>query len=300
MISKLSNRELEASLKQLVGGERKILYSILQHINEVESRRLYLEKAYSSLYEYLVKECHYSGSAAMRRISAARLLKEVPEISHKIQSGALNLSQIGELTRAVKQKENSGIAVSSLRKVEILDTISGKTTEQTQKEISTRLHLEFRKPETKFIQKDDSVSLSITLSQAQYRKLLDCKNSASHQLLSSKNGEVSLAAVLEFLMDQHLKIEKGPARAKKDIDGKLNTKNKTLTEKLRREVLKRDQCCQFKDKSSGKVCGSKFSLEVDHKHPQWAQGNHSAANLQVLCRAHNNFKYRQEANLSFV
>ncbi len=105
MLAKISNEELEFRLKDLVSKERKLLHVILEHIKEVDTRKLYLQRAYPSIYEYLVKELGYSGSAAMRRLEAARLLKEVPLVSMKIQEGTLNLSQIGELTRMVKEKE---------------------------------------------------------------------------------------------------------------------------------------------------------------------------------------------------
>lgn len=106
MLAKLSNEELEFRLKDLVSKERKLLHVILEHIKEVDTRKLYLQRAYPSIYEYLVKELGYSGSAAMRRLEAARLLKEVPLVSMKIQEGSLNLSQIGELTRMVKEKKH--------------------------------------------------------------------------------------------------------------------------------------------------------------------------------------------------
>jgi hypothetical protein len=100
VISKLSNKDLDASLKFHVASERKIIHVVLEHIVEVNSRRLFLDMGYSTLYDYLVNECKYSGSAAMRRISAAQLLREVPAMAEKIKTGEINLSRAGELSRA--------------------------------------------------------------------------------------------------------------------------------------------------------------------------------------------------------
>lgn len=107
--AQLSNNDLVERLGKLVQSERKIMHLILECIAEIDDRKLYLEKAYPSLYEFLVKEFGYSPSAAMRRIESARLLKEVPEISQKIESGALNLSQLSQLQQAARllQKPNS-------------------------------------------------------------------------------------------------------------------------------------------------------------------------------------------------
>lgn len=48
------------------------------------------------------------------------------------------------------------------------------------------------------------------------------------------------------------------------------------------------------------ACDSMFNLEIDHKQPQWVGGSHSQENLQVLCKAHNNYKYQREANFRFL
>ncbi|MEN0057252.1 MAG: HNH endonuclease signature motif containing protein [Bdellovibrio sp.] len=297
MIQKFSNQELNASLKRHVANERKLLHAILLHINEVAARKLYLEMAYSSLYEYLVKECCYSGSAAMRRISAAELLREVPEVSEKIQSGTLNLSQIGELSRAIKEKRKGGPEVSIQQKTQLIGAIAGKTVSETQREISLGLDLEIKIPEKKFTQKDDSVRVEMTLSKEKYEKLLRCKDLGAAVLLSEYNG-VELTDVIEFLADFYLKSKK---MDKTDLVFGRNSKiNKTVTPRLKRTILQRDVCCQFKDPHTGKICGSTFGLEIDHKQPRWAEGSNSDLNLQALCKAHNNYKYRRGLNLRLL
>lgn len=307
MIKKLSNQELHSRLKTLIASERKTLNLILEHINEVDLRKLYLEMAYSSLYEYLIKECGYSGSAAMRRISAARLLREVPSVKQKIESGDLNLSQVSELSRAIREKERTGEMVSLLKKAEVVESISGKTTERTQKEISQKLDLELKVPEKTQIQKDESVHLSLTLSKEQYEKLLRCKNLGAQKLLKKK--DLTLASVIELISDRYLEKKEGqktnppPKRFRKESKKKrLNSTqemriNKTLTPKTRRLILQKDKSCQYRDPATGKTCHGAFHLEVDHKKPRWAGGNHAIENLQVLCRNHNQYKYRKEANL---
>ncbi|HWU41937.1 MAG TPA: hypothetical protein VN132_00825, partial [Bdellovibrio sp.] len=203
-LKKLKNWELENQLKNLVAKERKLLHVILEHIKEVDIRKLYLEKAYSSLYEYLIKELGYSGSAAMRRIDAAKLLREIPSVSKKIQEGSLNLSQIDELSRAVKEKEKScGEKISSVQKIELVDAIAGKSTAETQKELCVALDIDLKEPEKKLVQKDDSVHLTITLPKELHEKLMRCKDLASHTLLQQQ-GDVSMNALFELLADEYL------------------------------------------------------------------------------------------------
>lgn len=319
-LSRLSNQELEARLKDLVNKERKLLHVILEHIKEVDARKLYLERAYSSIYEYLVKELNYSGSAAMRRLEAARLLKAVPAVAERIQEGSLNLSQIGELSRAIKEKEKSGIKILAEQKSLLVDAIVGKTTKETQRELCVALDIALKVPEAHRVQKDESVHLSVTLTKSQHELLLRCKDLASHSL-QQKHKDFSWASVFEELADQYFSNKSGRssnaitnanarsfsygntdavARASSNTDAATGRINKTLTPKTRRSVLLRDQCCQYRDPVTGRKCGATFSLQVDHKTSQWAGGDHSPQGLQAFCQGHNKHKYRKEAGIRFL
>lgn len=290
-LAHFSDDEIETRLKTLILKERQLLHVILEHIKEVDTRKLYLERAYSSLYEYLTKELKYSGSAAMRRIEAARLLREVPIISEKIQEGVLNLSQIGELSRALKEKEKStGEKVSTLQKQELLEKISSKTTFETQKELSVSLDITPKDIETKRLQKDDSVLLEITLSKEQYALFLQCQNLASHTI-GQNNQNADMASTLEVLMKHYAKSKTQFTTA----SAAEKRQNKSLTPRTRKFILQRDQCCQYVDAKTGRICGSRYLLEVDHRTSRWASGDHSPKNLQALCGNHNKLKYRQES-----
>src|SRR6185312_13987659 len=93
----LTDSELTEKIKSLAREERELTKNIIEHIAEIDRRKTFLAMAYSSLYEYLTKEIGYSAGAAQRRIDAARLLERVPEVAAKIESGAINLSQISKL-----------------------------------------------------------------------------------------------------------------------------------------------------------------------------------------------------------
>jgi len=92
-----NNQTLILDLKDLVSRERQLLTEVLHHLREVEIRHLYLERGYSSLWAFATEELGYSESAAQRRIQAMRLLKEIPEVEEKIESGRLSLSVASQL-----------------------------------------------------------------------------------------------------------------------------------------------------------------------------------------------------------
>lgn len=59
---------------------------------------------------------------------------------------------------------------------------------------------------------------------------------------------------------------------------------------IRRAVIQRDQSrCQWHHPVSGRVCGSRHRIEIDHILPVAKGGNHSFENLRCLCRGHNLF-----------
>jgi hypothetical protein len=90
-------------LKGLAAKERELLYDILLTIKEINSRKLYLELGFSSLFSYLTTGVGYGESSAFRRIEAARLLKDAPELGARIQSGEITLNQISMVQKAARQ-----------------------------------------------------------------------------------------------------------------------------------------------------------------------------------------------------
>jgi hypothetical protein len=68
----------------------------------------------------------------------------------------------------------------------------------------------------------------------------------------------------------------------------------------RRRLLAQQKCCQFVDPRTGNRCRSRWFLQVDHRQPRWAEGSNQIENLQILCSAHNRYKYRQEASTKFI
>lgn len=221
---KLSNEELEIRLKEFVSKENFLLHIILDHIKEVDRRKIYLERAYSSLYEYLVKELGYSGSAAMRRQEAARLLVEVPELGQKIQSGQINLSQIGELSKAIKEKERSNFQkdkslklplLTSKEKSALISDIEGKSSLETQKILSKALDLPITKNDSVRAQKDESMRIEMTLSKSQYDLLLKCKDKLAHGL-QKQHGDTSWGSVLSYLAEKYLDQKQSPKSKHKE------------------------------------------------------------------------------------
>jgi 5-methylcytosine-specific restriction endonuclease McrA len=73
-------------------------------------------------------------------------------------------------------------------------------------------------------------------------------------------------------------------------------KSQESYESLKKVVIQRDKCCQYKSKVSNKTCGSKWNLQPDHIKPLWAGGEDTLENLRAMCGNHNRQIYREQTN----
>ena len=96
-LKKLSDQNLLLQTKDLVQRERNITFQVLRHLSEIEYRKLYFKRGFSSLFDYTVKELGYSEGSAYRRIKAMKLCCEVPETASKLKTGSLNLTTASKL-----------------------------------------------------------------------------------------------------------------------------------------------------------------------------------------------------------
>ncbi|MCY4372857.1 MAG: hypothetical protein OXC31_03720, partial [Spirochaetaceae bacterium] len=116
-VGALSDRELLRQTSTLVQHERYLLGAVIDHLSEIEARRLYLQRGCSSLFDYAVRELGYSEAAAGRRIGAVRLCADQPDARERLRDGSLTLSAAAELQwafdRQRRRGSSSGIASSA-------------------------------------------------------------------------------------------------------------------------------------------------------------------------------------------
>ncbi len=157
----LNKSEIKNQLEKLVPYERKLMAVVIEHIAEVERRRLYLEWDFTSLYEYLTRGLGYSESAAYRRIQAARAMIQMPELKQELENGLLNLSQISLAQTAIKQEQKQNGEVSLEDKRDLFSEISKKTTQETRKILDETFELPIQAYPTERHRHDDSLDLHL-------------------------------------------------------------------------------------------------------------------------------------------
>ena len=267
-----NDKILHAETVRASRSEKSATVNLLKHLHEVNRRKLFADYNHSTLAKYIVAELGYSENEAWTRIQAMRLLRTVPEIEKKIESGQLSLSNASTLQGYIQdqgiQKEPEKIA-EAVKKAEELT--------------NRKLKEEFRPKETKV--------LKITLSPKLQAKL---------KKLQQSWGEESEAAIFEALVDEKLKqlelkidIQKmacmeGKRKPKLNLKLKPSpTQTRYIPISVRREVFGRSRNqCEHKTKE-GIRCAERRHLQYDHIHPYSLNGGRTTDNIRMLCFAHN-------------
>lgn len=270
-LNQLSKQELNLKLKLLVQKERELLHEILAMICEIDRRRSFLDEGFPSLYEYLTKYIGYSEGAAQRRIDAARLMNQVPELGQKIKDGLVTLNQISLVQKAARKatslRPTEKNAITADHKSAALKIIQGKSHSESEGAIAKLFALPALSVTKQIRQSDQSVRLELTFVASDFAKLEKVRDHLSHSVLSRDWAEL-FVHLADKVLAQKLKKGLGPE-------------------------------CEYREPANAEKCGSQWQLQKDHVQPKWAGGSDQPTNFQTLCGVHNRLKYRKQAGIKF-
>ncbi|WP_413293481.1 HNH endonuclease [Bdellovibrio sp. HCB185ZH] len=206
-------------MKTLAQRERDLLHEVLLTIKEIDSRRTFLELGFGSLFDYLVKGVGYSEGSAQRRIDAARMMREIPEIAEKIQRGELKLNQISLIQKASREVfKNQSITVTTKEKLQVINDLCGKNHTESQQKVAEFFDLPVLQPTHQKTQADESVRVEFTLSKEAYAKVKHAQSLLSHAVPST-----DMSRFLEFLAEKVIQQKAGSKPKKSFERNKLNT-----------------------------------------------------------------------------
>jgi len=292
----MNHNELHFELKKLVQTERKITEQILDLINQCELSRTYAKLGYSSMFEYLHKGLGYSEGSAQRRLSSARLLRELPEIKSDLQNGVLNLTQVAMAQIAIRKEEKVQSKKMDLnQKKEILTQLKNKNTFQS-KAVLVEALPSYSPEEANTISpiKDNQVQITLTLSQEQYKQLKEAQDYLSNKVQSTELKDYLLYLTKKVLQQ---KVPVSPAATATPAVGKtmvateptnIQKQRPYISQSLKAEVFRAaDFQCQYVSKDNQKRCEATRFLHIDHVQPIALDGATNQENLRVYCQAHN-------------
>ncbi len=283
---KINPEDLISQIRTLSKKEQGLTLQVIELIAHIDQQKLFYRLGFPSLYEFVTQDLGYEAASAMRRIQAARLLLDLPDMKEKIESKKLSLSVVSQAQSYFRKKD-----LPLEQKREILKTLENKSSREAELEL-VKLDPLVQIPAK---EKQRAISSEFTehkfvLDSETQKKLDDLKLWMSHQ-----NFDLSTAGLFQILIDQaHRKIQKQQNEAQKtNIPTSASEvgKSRFIPAPIKRAVWNRDRgCCQYLNPISQKKCESKYQVQFDHILRFRYGGTASTENLRLLCARHNRLR----------
>jgi hypothetical protein len=120
----LSDTDLLAEVSRLAACERHATAQLIASLAELDARRLYLGRGYSSMFTYCTQALHLSEHAAYNRIEAARTVRRFPVILDLLVDGSITLTTVcllaAHLTPENHREVLDDVRHKSKREIEVL------------------------------------------------------------------------------------------------------------------------------------------------------------------------------------
>jgi 5-methylcytosine-specific restriction endonuclease McrA len=332
VIAGLTDAQLLEAAHSLAAGERAATAELIAALVEIDHRRLYLGLSYSSMFAFCVARLHLSESAAYARTEAARVAGRYPRVLELLLDGSINLTTVSllgshltaenhdELLRAAigKRRREVEMQVAALRPLPPAPVVIRKLPQpRTAVESFASIPLEIGsiRVDTAGVQPNDLVArptlpparpavvtplsperfkIQLTIGRETYDKL---RRAQDLLRCSVPNGD--LAAVIDRALTallERLEKHKCGSTSRSTNAGRRTqlSRSRYVPASIRRKVWACDEGrCTFVG-TDGR-CEERGFLEIHHIVPYADGGATDLANLQLRCRAHNQY----EAELVF-
>jgi 5-methylcytosine-specific restriction endonuclease McrA len=112
----LSDFALLTETARVAAVERDSTCELLSLLGELDRRRIYLGRGYSSLFVYCTQALHLSESAAYSRITAARAARTFPIVLTLLAEGAITLTTVSLLAAHLTPENHEGVLCAASHK----------------------------------------------------------------------------------------------------------------------------------------------------------------------------------------
>jgi hypothetical protein len=319
-LARLSDQDLLAHIQLAAQAERDATAHLVALLMELDGRRLYLGEGFPSLFAYCTRALHLSEDAAYNRIEIARTARRFPIILDGLAAGELTLASVRLLAPHLtpdNHREMLGRARhKSKREVELLvaalhprpdvpSTIRKLPAPRPATEPAPRaeervdpacaLHPP-RRPEMTPLT-PERYKIQFTVSRQTHDKLRRAQDLLRHAIPDG-DPAIIVDRALTLLVAELERSKTGatarPRRTRPGASPRVKAASRHVPAATQRVVLQRDGGrCAFTG-AQGRCPATTF-LEYHHVVPFAAGGETSAKNLELRCRAHNQY----EADLYF-
>ncbi len=288
-LKSLSKAELLLSAEAAVKAERLSTLQVLHHFREIERRRLYLEKGYSSLFDMAVKHFGFSASGAQRRIYSMRLIRDLPEAAQKIESGELSLTAAASVQTFLKSKPE----LPKGERAKVLSSCLSRSSREVEKELAARQPVKDKRDDIRYSDAD-RLRLSLNISEDLFQKL---------EKLKYVLGLKKIEDVIQHLANKELSGKKPEPLTStlKSLPAPV-VQTRYIPKVTKRIVMKKNfsNQCEYTDPLTQGRCTESRGLQFDHIKPYFKGGPNLSENLRLLCGHHNHLVWHTEQKLANI
>lgn len=285
-VARLSDDALLAFAATASDKERGGTIELIAALMEIDKRRLYLGEGHSSLFSYCTSVLKLSEHAAYGRITAARVAMRFPQILMLLQRKQITLTTV-TLLAPVLSEENAEV---------LLREACGKPRREVE-ELVVRI-----KPRPPI---EPSI---VPLAAGAYRLQCTIGQQAHDDLRFAQDmlRHVSPGGDIAFLVERALSLQATELRrtrlaeTPKPRRPSLRVRNtRYIPASVQRAVLRRDGGrCAFVGRLGR--CESRAFLEFHHVKPFATGGDATVENIELRCRAHNQYEEELERVRAYV
>jgi len=324
--------ELVERVKHLAACERRASVALIRLLAEFDSRQLYLREGCSSLFTYCTQVLHLSEGSAYNRIETARAARRYPVVLEALERGDLTLTAVRmlaphltsanhvEVLAAARHRSKQGIQelIASLSPRPEAATIIRRMPAQPSIAGPTQVLSAAQEPKTSLPMITDLTSsagqsaaatpapqlraavvtplapdrykLQVTLTRETREKLRHAQALARHTLPDADVGSI-LNRALTLLIDDLERRRFARAASPRPSARESTQSGRHIPAAVRRAVWQRDEGrCGFIGRTGR--CRETAFLEFHHVTPYTEGGAATADNIQLRCRAHNQYEAR--------
>jgi hypothetical protein len=324
---RLSNDELLAQLRQLVCRTNALETDLIEHVAEVDERRLYLEWAHPSLFAFLTEELGFSEAVAQNRILVARASRRFPRMLALLRQGQIHTSGLRLLAPHLTEQNSEALFAQAVGKTkrQIEELLASHfpcpaVPDQMRKLPERRMEPEAepksappapaephraplaappeplllrpapseRRPSVEPLSAEQ-FKVQFTADRALRDKLRQAQDLLRHQVPDGSLA-VIIERAIELLLREVKKQRFGLGRKPKEQSrSEAAPSSRHVPAAIRRAVYQRDGGqCSFVD-PRGHRCPERGFLEIDHVQGFARTRAHSVDACRLLCKLHNQY-----------
>ena len=271
---------------------------LLVHLGEIDERKLYLDRAFSSMFTFCTRELGFSEGAAYNRILVARAARRLPALIEAVRSGRVHLAGLRLLAPHLTQENHE----------QLLAKAAGRTKDEIAELVAAIAPRPPPPPMIRRLPEPQSLALVpkaaalphpiVPVAEASYKVQFSISREfrdeirEAQDLLRHRMPDGDLAtifrAALEMLVASVKKERFAVGRKPRGpAETSVETTSRHVPDAIKRAVHERDSGrCTFVDER-GKRCDETGMLEIDHVEGFARTHRHDVNALRLLCRAHN-------------